>query len=138
MKVIFDTNVLISAVLTEGLCWKILTRANRKEFELFVSPYILKEFEDTLSQKFNFPLNSVQEALYLIKEVSTLVNPEEKGVIVKDVCRDPKDDPILACAVVSKADYLVTGDPDLLVLDSYKEAKIVRPRVFDELFTVKK
>jgi putative PIN family toxin of toxin-antitoxin system len=137
LKVIFDTNVLISAFLTEGLCWKLLTKANRKEFDLFISSYILEEFEDNLCFKLNLPLNSIKEALSLIKEISTLINPEDMGIVVKGICQDPSDDPILASAVAAEAHYLVTGDADLLSLGSYKKIKIINPRTFDGLFTTK-
>lgn len=135
MKAVFDTNVLIAAFLTEGLCWKILARANRKEFDLFVSPYILAELKNKLSHKFNLSGNEVTEVLNLIKEISISVDPQEKGITVKGACRDRKDDLILACAIAAEADYLVTGDPDLITLRSYKKVKIINPREFETIFT---
>jgi putative PIN family toxin of toxin-antitoxin system len=50
MRVVFDTNVLVAAFLTEGVCSVLLTRARRKEFELFLCPVILDEFRKVLSR----------------------------------------------------------------------------------------
>lgn len=133
MKVLFDTNVLIAAFLTEGLCWKLLVKANKKEFLLFTSPYILDEFKDKLSVKFSFSVNEIQEAINLITEIASVIDHKEKDVNVKGVCRDKKDDAILACAVASEVDYLVTGDIDILTLKTFKGIKILRPREFEML-----
>lgn len=133
MKVLFDTNVLLAAFLTEGLCWKLLVKANRKEFPLFTSPYILNEFEDKLYKKFAFTKDEVHEAVNLILEIAQSVDHNEKGIDVKRVCRDKKDDDILACAIASEANYLITGDSDLLALKKYKGIKILSPRDFELL-----
>ena len=133
MKVLFDTNVLLAAFLTEGLCWKLLLKANRKEFSLFTSPYILNEFEDKLYKKFTFTKDEAHEAINIIMEVAQSVDHKEKGIHVKGVCRDKNDDDILASAIASEADYLITGDSDLLALKKYKNIKILNPREFELL-----
>lgn len=133
MKALFDTNVLLSAFLTEGLCWKLLVKANRKEFFLFTSPYILNEFEDKLYKKFASTKDEAHEAINLILEIAQIVDHKEKGIHVKGICRDKEDDAILACAVASEADYLITGDSDLLELKKYKGIKILSPRDFELL-----
>ena len=133
MRVVFDTNVLLAAFLTEGLCWKLLLKANRKEFFLFTSPYILNEFKSKLSGKFGYSAEEVEESVNLITEISQNIDPDERGIHIKGVCRDKKDDPILACGIASKADFLVTGDSDLLILKKYKGMKILNPRDFEIL-----
>jgi putative PIN family toxin of toxin-antitoxin system len=135
LRVVFDTNVLLAAFLTEGLCWKLLLKANRKEFFLFTSPYILNEFKSKLSGKFGFSAEEVQESMSLIAEISQNIDHEERGIHIKGVCRDKKDDHILACGIASEADFLVTGDSDLLILKKYKGMKILNPRDF-EIFLV--
>jgi putative PIN family toxin of toxin-antitoxin system len=134
LKVLFDSNVFVAAFLTEGLCWKILMRANRKEFRLFISPYIRQEVQDTLAKKLKFPAARVRETLSLIDEIVMSVDPEQQGIQVREVCRDPKDHPILASTLVAKANYLVTGDADLLTLRQYKGINIITPRMFETLF----
>lgn len=133
MRVLFDTNVLVAAFLTEGLCWKLLIRANRKEFSLFTCPYILTELKKTLSSKFDFSMPEVRKVASLIKEIAEVVEYEKQGIKVEGVCRDEKDDAVLASALASKADYLVTGDMDLLTLKQYKAIKIISPRDFELL-----
>ena len=53
MKAVFDTNVLVAAFVTEGVCAKLLGRARRKQLDLVLSPFILKEFEKVLLKKFS-------------------------------------------------------------------------------------
>jgi len=53
----------------------------------------------------------------------------EHDLKITDICRDAEDDNIIACAVAAKADYLMTGDSDLLEIKSYKDFKIVTPRI---------
>ena len=134
MRVLFDTNVLIAAFLTEGLCWKLLLRANRKEFLLCTSPYILEELKRNLHGKFSFTREDASEAIGLITEIAWVA--DDKGIEVKGVCRDRKDDAILASALASRADYIVTGDQDLLSLKRYKGVKILSPREFEVLMAV--
>lgn len=133
MRVVLDTNVLLAAFLTEGLCWKLLLKANRGEYILFTSPYILNEFKSKLSGKFAFSVEEVRESMHLLAEISQDIDPEKQGIQVKGVCRDKKDDQILACGIASEADFLVTGDSDLLILKKYKGMKILNPRDFELL-----
>ena len=63
--------------------------------------------------------------------IHSVVRPSEP---VQSICRDPDDDAILACALEAKADYLVTGDVDLLELRAFKGMRIVTPRDFELLF----
>jgi len=134
LKVLFDTNVLISAFLTEGLCSKILLRARNGQFELYTCSFILKEFKENLKNKFSATEAEIKEAVTLIEEISLTVNPDERNIVVKGICRDIDDDFILACALSAEADYIVTGDPDLLLMKNYKGINIVNPRDFELLF----
>ena len=131
MRVVFDTNVLIAAFLTEGLCPVLLTRARRKEFELFVCPVILEEFERILSCKIKAPQNLVREALEVILEASKIINPTKK---IQGICRDRDDDRILSCALSAEADYLVSGDKELLGIGCFERLKIISPREFEAFF----
>lgn len=134
MRVVFDTNVLISAFAAEGLCSKLLERANKHDFMLYVSPFILEEFKRTLKIKIALSKREIKEALFILKEVVNTVDPNKQGIIVKNVCRDRDDDNILAAASACRADYLITGDRDLLELNKYRKTKIFKPRDFELLF----
>ncbi len=133
MRVFFDTNVLLAAFLTDGLCSRILSRGRRNQFELFTCPFVLKEFEEKLRSKLSATQSEIREALSLIKEVARVVNPKKEHY-VKGVCRDADDDHILACAVVAKVDLLVTGDSDLLAVRKWQGMKIITPRSFEMMF----
>ncbi|WP_068671702.1 putative toxin-antitoxin system toxin component, PIN family [Thermosulfurimonas dismutans] len=131
MRVVFDTNVLVAAFVTEGLCSVLLARARRGEFDLFVCPKILEEFERILSEKIKVPRALIEEALSMILEASEMIQPTRA---IQGVCRDEDDDQILACALSAEADYLVSGDKDLLEIGSFGNLKIVPPRDFEALF----
>ena len=131
MKVVFDTNVLVSAFVTEGVCSKLLGRARRRQFFLLTSPFILKELEAVLLKKLSATKGETRQVLRILAEaISTLVQPAQP---VSGICRDPDDDPILSCAIAASADYLVTGDSDLLALREFRKTRIVAPRDFELL-----
>ncbi len=132
MKAIFDTNVLIAAFVTEGICSKLIGRARTGQFELITCPFILKEFARTLRKKFLSAEEEVQDALLLFSEAAKdVVHPTQK---VTGVCCDATDDNILACIVAAHADYLVTGDEDLLELKNFHGIPVITPRAFELLF----
>jgi putative PIN family toxin of toxin-antitoxin system len=74
-----------------------------------------------------------------ISEISTIVSEAASEILHKlgpipNICGDPNDDMIIACAVDAAADYIVTGDEDLLILKRYKDIVIINPRNFESLF----
>jgi putative PIN family toxin of toxin-antitoxin system len=132
VRTVFDTNVLVAAFVTEGICSKILIRGRKKQFHLIVCPIILQEFERVLIKKFSATRNEARSALQIVLEaIHSVVRPSP---LVQSVCRDPDDDAILACALEAGADYLVTGDVDLLELKTFKGIRIVTPRDFEMSF----
>ena len=132
MKAVFDTNVLVAAFAAEGICSKILTRGRKGQFHLIACPIILQEFERVLIKKFSATRDEARNALQIVLEVvHSVAHPSQS---VQSVCRDPDDDAILACALEAGADYLVTGDEDLLELKVFKGIRIVTPRDFELLF----
>lgn len=132
MKAVFDTNVLVASLIAEGLCSRLLIRGRHRQFELILCPAILQELEHILTSKLSLGKSEIYEALELVSEVvSYIVRPVER---VSGVCRDPNDDRVLTCALAAKANYLVSGDNDLLELRSFKGIKIVKPKDFELLF----
>lgn len=132
MKVVFDTNVFIAAFVTGGICAKILLRARRGQFQLIGCPHIFKEFEQVLIKKFSVARNEALDASRLISEAThVVVRPAET---VTGICRDPDDDAVLACALAGEADYLITGDADLLTLKHFEGIRILSLRRFELLF----
>jgi uncharacterized protein len=132
MIAVFDTNVLLAAIITEGICSKLLHRARIGEFSLVSCPFIMKELRRILSKKFRLSQEELALAMEPINEAISQVI--EHNLNISDVCRDADDDNIIACAVAARADYLVTGDSDLLEIKSYKDTKIITPRDFEALF----
>jgi len=132
VKAVFDTNVLVAAFVSEGVCSKLLIRARKRQFHLFISPFILQEFERVLSSKLAVPKCEAREAVRLVSEAASVILLPTK--LDAPICRDSKDDNVLACSLAAETDYLVTGDGDLLDLRSFRNTLIISPRDFESLF----
>lgn len=132
MKAVFDTNILIAAFLTEGLCSGLLIRARKQAFNLVLCDDIIREFEGSLVKKFKLTSTDISEISAIVSEAASEIlhklNP------IPNICRDPNDDMIIACAIDAAADYIVTGDEDLLILKRYKDIVMINPRNFEALF----
>jgi putative PIN family toxin of toxin-antitoxin system len=133
MRAVFDTNVLVAAFATEGLCATLLRRARKGEFQLLLCPGILQEFRGVLRDRFAAAPEEVREAVVLLREGSEAVMPGPVPVV--GVSRDPSNDAVLACALAAQAEFLLTGDADLLASQTFQGIRIVRPREFEELFS---
>jgi putative PIN family toxin of toxin-antitoxin system len=132
VKAVFDTNVLIAAFLTEGLCSGLLIRARKKAFNLVLCDDIIREFEGILIKKFKLTSTDISEISAIVSEAASEIL--HKLGPIPNICRDPNDDMIIACAIDAAADYIVTGDEDLLILKRYKDIVIINPRNFEALF----
>ncbi|MEW6714089.1 MAG: putative toxin-antitoxin system toxin component, PIN family [Nitrospirota bacterium] len=132
MIAVFDTNVFIAAIITEGVCSKVLHRARARDFSLVSCPFIIAEIRRVLSKKFHLSYDETASAIEPISEA--IAHIVEHNLKMANICRDADDDNIIACAVAAKADYLVTGDDDLLEIKGYQDIKILSPRDFEALF----
>lgn len=132
MKAVFDTNVLIAAFLTEGICAKLLIRARRRDFDMILCDGIRLEFKRVLKKKFAASPHEMSEALTILSAAAQDILKQPDSIA--PICRDPDDNLILACARDAVADYIVTGDEDLLVLKNYEGISILKPRGFEKLF----
>ena len=124
VRYVFDTNVLISALLfAQGKPGRALRHALRQGTVLVSLP-VLEELSEVLQRKrfdrYVTPEEREEFLRALVREAQLIV-PEEAF----QVCRDPKDDMLLDLAVSGRARYLVTGDEDLLVLNPFREVAIV-------------
>ena len=124
MRVVFDTNVIVAAFGTRGLCADLLA-ACLDQHEIAVSEAILGEVAEHLADKFKLPDARVSEILVLLRDLATIIEPV---AVPPDSCRDADDLPILGTLVAANADCLVTGDNDLLVLGSFQNIPILSPR----------
>ncbi len=126
MNVTLDTNVLIAAFISRGVCHELLEYCARHH-RLVTSGFILDEFRDKMLNKFGMDPQDVTEAVDLIRKNADVVHPAS---IREHVSRDPDDDNILAAAVAGKSACIVTGDKDLLVLKEYAGIDVIEPSAF--------
>jgi uncharacterized protein len=126
--IVFDTNILISAVLsTSGAPFKCLALAKIGQIESVTCQEILDEFAEKLLLKFKFSEEMTQVAIQEVCNFSRLV--EIPGVL-KAVPNDADDDMVVECAVIGKATHIVTGDKHLLSLMSYESISIIKAADF--------
>lgn len=124
MKVFFDTNVLVAAFATRGLCADLFAHV-LVEHELIVGERVLRELRATLRARIKLPAKSADEIETLLREqvvVRTPVTHLDLGI------SDPDDEWIVAEAVAGGADVLVTGDAAVLKLGKRAPLPIVSPR----------
>ncbi|NJD62814.1 MAG: putative toxin-antitoxin system toxin component, PIN family [Deltaproteobacteria bacterium] len=127
LKVVFDTNVYISAFLTKkGRAEEAFHVAARGEVDLYSSVPIITEMAGKLTGKFSWDDVTVKRAVKFVASVANIVKPE--GRI--DLLGDDPDNRILECARHAGADIIVTGDKHLLALKEFEGIRIVTIREF--------
>lgn len=126
VRVVADTNTVVSAFLWGGPPAAILAAAREGRITLFTSPMLLAELEDVLSrEKFAERItrvgSSVAQILAGYRALVTIVRP----AAIEPTVRDPDDDQVLACATAAQAQLIVTRDKDLLDLRGYQSISIL-------------
>ena len=134
IKVVFDTNIFISAILTPGNPRKLIDLARERKIMLFTSEFIIWEIERILRTKLNMETPQILVILNSVREISLFVSPV---VVISAIERDKSDNRILECAVEAKAEYIVSGDEHLLSLGRYGEISIVNASQFLKLYQSK-
>jgi putative PIN family toxin of toxin-antitoxin system len=140
VRAVLDTNVLVSGLVAEsGTPRQILDAWFEDRYVLVTSLYLVEELAHVLS----YP--RISKRLHLNEStaaaiIGALLSKAEvtPGQLqLPGVTRDPKDDAVVACASEGKADYIVSGDQDLLVLGEYEGIRVVTPRQFVEKIPTK-
>lgn len=131
MRVLLDTNVIISAVTTRGLCADVF-RAVLGAHELVTCAQVLQEVRRVLSIKFGVPEQLIAEYLELITQEAIVAEPEDLPDLP---IQDQDDAAIVAAAIGAGAEVLVTGDHELQNLKSIGKVRIISPRAFWEELT---
>lgn len=128
MRIFLDTNVLVSAVATRGLCADVL-REILIHHQLIISYSLIKELERALCMKLGVPESLTSELVEVLQKESVISTSSSlPDIEIKD-----KDDlTILSCALNGKTDLFITGDKELLVLKRIGKMEIVSPRGFWE------
>lgn len=123
MTVVLDTNVLISALIHPGSARSLVYRLVETNTNIAISDYIIRETETVLNRSKFHRRQILAELWKQLKSVLIIVTAKN-GEPPKSL-RDPKDHPIILTAQKANADYLITGDNDLLVLKKYLHTKII-------------
>jgi hypothetical protein len=136
MRVAVDTNVFISTIIKpENRVGMIVVRMRNGEYTLLYSEEILEEILEVVTR------DKIWKRYQLTEEtlnafVNSLVTYGERIQVltVLNVCRDPDDNMLLALALDGKADYIVSGDRDLLDLSPFQDIPIITPAEFLSMF----
>ena len=132
MRVVLDTNVIVSGLNFPGNERLVLELALRGRFELYLSPFILEEAAGVLGLKFDWAEERSSEALIALANVATVIEPAQLPEVIAG---DHPDNRVLECAAAAEAEYLVTGDRrHLMPLEEYQGATILNaPRFLSAL-----
>jgi putative PIN family toxin of toxin-antitoxin system len=129
MKIILDANVIVAAFASRGLCESIFELC-LSEHELILCDDLLHEIVRNLQTKIKLPPKIVDAINGFLQEHSLIV---DLTPLPKNACRDEDDVKVLGLAIASSADYIVTGDKDLLILERYQKIPILSPRAFSDI-----
>jgi len=131
VRIVLDTNVLVSALNFSGNQRKVFDLFLKGEIQVCVSPFILEELKYVLEKKFKWDKMSSQKVARKIKSKAILIKPQKKISIIK---RDEADNRILECAQEGKAHFIISSDAQhLLPLKIYRGIRILRALEFLKL-----
>lgn len=128
MRVTVDSNIVLSAFLWGGNPRRVLNAARSGAIHIYTSPHLIAELAEVLArEQFERRLvevsSSVEKILDEYQGLATMVDaPEIEPVVL----RDPDDDAVVACAIASDSDVIVSGDKDLLDLGAYSGIRILK------------
>ena len=131
MRVVVDTNVLISGVFFGGLPRMVLSSIVRGKVTACATAEIIDEYEDVVQEMADRKHGHVNRMILspLIRAMEVI---ETTSHI--EICRDPDDNKFLECAKDSRALYIVSGDKDLLVIKEYENIQIITAKEFCERY----
>jgi uncharacterized protein len=129
VRLVVDTNVLVSAFLWEGTPGRLIELAGEKVVQLYTSRVLLEELATTLTKKkLAKPVAATgltaEQMLANYRRIASLVTARQ---LTDQVSRDADDDEVLACALAARAELVVSGDDDLLTLKTFQGMPIVSP-----------
>ena len=125
MKVVFDTNVLISlTIFDKSEAQKLLFKLIQLEIPIFSSTQILEEYQNVLKRDFKY---SDEETANITKKMLSFLTLVESNQKINLIEEDPDDNKIIECAVASNSDFIATYDPHLIKIKKYCEIRIITP-----------
>ncbi len=131
MRIVLDTNVVTSALLWRGIPYQLLQSIRlRSNLQLYSSAALLEELADVLTRRSLSKQLAVvdKQAADVLLDYTSVVQIIEAAPLSAPVCRDPDDDDVLALAMAAQADWIVSGDQDLLVLGHFEAIPILTAR----------
>lgn len=133
VTLVVDVNVLVSMLINHDAA-RIKWLFNKQAFRVMISSGLLGELEEVLMRPQFRRYLTVTEAERAVRRIANRSSLVETAFQVRPISRDPKDDYLLALAKKGKADFLITGDDDLLVLKKYGKTRILKPATFRKEF----
>ncbi len=131
MKIVVDTNVVISGVFFGGFPQRILTAIVNNQVTACATPEILDEYQEIIEEMVTRKQGYIHgEILAPLIRGMEIIEP----ITRIEICRDPDDDKFLGCAKDSRALYVVSGDKDLLDIGQYEDIQIITARDFCEKY----
>ena len=130
MKVVIDANVLIAAYAARGLCEATIELCIMND-EIILTREIIDDLEEKLIKKIKLPKEKAAAIATYLENNARIV---EAAHLPPEACRDPDDLNVLGAAKAGEAEYIISGDDDLLCLQAYEDISIVTPRQYWELF----
>jgi putative PIN family toxin of toxin-antitoxin system len=128
VRVIIDTNVLVSGIFFAGLPGRILHLWKNGQIQLVASSEIFHEYAEIIRRLGKkFPGIEITDIIDLLAVELELVRVRK---LKESICRDPDDDKFIACALTAKVKIVITGDKDLLDLTYYKTVRFISPSQF--------
>jgi len=128
LRVVLDTNILISAFVFPGGAPELVYRAALEgRITLVTSPPLLAEFGRVLSDKFGWDPPHAQDAVAQVARIGDVVRPSETVEVIED---DPADDRVLEAAAAGRAEVIVSGDRHLLRLEEWRGVRIEKAASF--------
>jgi len=127
MRVVLDTNVLVSSVVFGGPPGEIMALAAARQVQLILSPPLIPELRRVLREKFEFGDDALYLAETLVRRAGIVIEPDRTLTLVTE---DPEDNRVLEAAAKGKADAIVSGDRHLLTLKVFEDIPIMSPRQF--------
>jgi uncharacterized protein len=124
VRIVIDTNVLISAFFWTGKPKQLLNHVRRERITFVTSNQLLNELREILIRQdkpFHLPDNEADQVVEALRGSADVVESHSQVT----VCHDEMDNRVIACAIDGKAEYIITGDLHLLGLTSYKSVKIM-------------
>lgn len=126
MRIVLDTNILISALIFGGKPHQVLSMILKNKIQALISPVLIAEFFDVVNKKFDLSAQQLALTKSQIENKFEIVQPKNE---IK-ISRDHDDNRVLEAALEGKCSYIITGDKDLLDLNPFKNIKILTPDTF--------